>query len=103
MYYLQPKGFFVRIAGMITKDTKAKVIGAVQTHKTDVGSPQAQAAILTQRIKEVTEHLRSNKQDKHSRRGLLQMVGKRKRLLKYLKDKNYEAYQGLIAKLQLRK
>jgi small subunit ribosomal protein S15 len=88
---------------MITKDNKAKVIGDVQVHKTDVGSPQAQVAILTARIKEVTEHLKANKHDFHGRRGLLQMVGRRKRLLKYLQAKNYEAYQGLIAKLGLRK
>jgi small subunit ribosomal protein S15 len=88
---------------MITKETKAKVIESVQTHKTDVGSPQAQVAILTQRIKEVTEHLKANKHDFHGQRGLLQMVGKRKRLLKYLQSKDYEAYQGLIAKLGLRK
>lgn len=88
---------------MITKDTKAKVVAATQRHKTDVGSPEAQVAILTQRITEVTEHLKANKQDNHGRRGLLQMVGRRKRLLKYLQEKNYEAYQGLIQKLGLRK
>lgn len=88
---------------MITKDTKAKVIADVQVHKSDVGSTQAQVAILTQRIKEVTAHLQGNKQDIHGRRGLLQMVGRRKRLLKYLQAKNYEAYQSLIAKLGLRK
>jgi small subunit ribosomal protein S15 len=88
---------------MITKDTKAKVIGDVQTHKTDVGSTEAQVAILTERIKEVTAHLKEHKHDFHGRRGLLQMVGRRKRLLKYLQAKNYEAYQGLIAKLGLRK
>ena len=88
---------------MITKETKAKVVADVQLHKTDVGSPQAQVAILTQRIKEVTEHLKTNKHDFHGRRGLLQMVGKRKRLLKYLQSKNYEAYTALIAKLGLRK
>jgi small subunit ribosomal protein S15 len=91
------------MARMITKDTKAKVIAEVQTHEGDVGSPQAQVAILTQRIKEVTEHLKANKHDFHGRRGLLQMVGRRKRLLKYLQEKDYEAYQGLIAKLGLRK
>ncbi len=88
---------------MITKENKATVIGSVQVHKTDVGSPQAQVAILTARIKEVTEHLKVNKHDFHGRRGLLQMVGRRKRLLKYLQAKDYEAYQGLIAKLGLRK
>jgi small subunit ribosomal protein S15 len=88
---------------MITKDTKAKVIADVQRHKTDVGSPEAQVAILTQRIKEVTEHLKVNKHDFHGRRGLLQMVGKRKRLLKYLQGQSYEAYTALINKLGLRK
>ncbi len=88
---------------MITKETKAKVIESVQTHKTDVGSTETQVAVLTARIKEVTEHLQAHKHDNHGRRGLLQMVGRRKRLLKYLSTKNYEAYQGLIAKLGLRK
>lgn len=88
---------------MITTETKAKVITDNQTHKTDVGSPQVQVAVLTERIKEVTAHLQNNKHDFHARRGLLQMVGKRKRLLKYLQDKNYEAYTALIAKLGLRK
>ncbi|HSW80801.1 MAG TPA: 30S ribosomal protein S15 [Candidatus Saccharimonas sp.] len=88
---------------MITKDTKAKVIADVQLHKTDVGSIQAQIAILTQRIKELTLHLQANKQDIHSRRGLLSMVGKRKRLLKYLRDRDYDAYKALIIKLGLRK
>jgi small subunit ribosomal protein S15 len=88
---------------MITKDTKAKVVATTQRHKTDVGSPEAQVAVLTHRIKEVTEHLQANKHDFHARRGLLQMVGRRKRLLKYLQEKNYEAYQALIQKLGLRK
>ncbi len=88
---------------MITTDKKSKVIASVQTHKTDVGSPQVQVAVLSERIKEVTEHLKLNKHDNHARRGLLQMVGRRKRLLKYLQEKNYEAYTGLIAKLGLRK
>ncbi len=88
---------------MITKEEKTKAVELTQRHKTDVGSPEAQAAILTTRIKEVTEHLKLNKHDHHSRRGLLQMVGRRKRLLKYLQEKNYEAYTALIAKLGLRK
>ena len=88
---------------MITKDTKAKVVAVTQRHKTDVGSPEAQAAILTERIKEVTAHLKLNKHDFHGRRGLLQMVGRRKRLLKHLQEKNYEAYQAVVAKLGLRK
>ena len=88
---------------MITKDKKAKAVATTQRHKTDVGSPEAQAAILTERIKEVTEHLKQNKHDFHGRRGLLQMVGRRKRLLKYLQEKDYEAYQAVVAKLGLRK
>lgn len=88
---------------MITKENKAKVVATTQRHKTDVGSPEAQAAILTERIKEVTAHLKLNKHDFHARRGLLQMVGRRKRLLKHLQEKNYEAYQAVVAKLGLRK
>jgi small subunit ribosomal protein S15 len=88
---------------MITKENKAKVVETTQRHKTDVGSPEAQAAILTERIKEVTAHLKLNKHDFHARRGLLQMVGRRKRLLKHLQEKNYEAYQAVVAKLGLRK
>ncbi len=88
---------------MITKENKAKVVATTQRHKTDVGSPEAQVAILTERIKEVTVHLQQNKHDNHGRRGLLQMVGRRKRLLKYLQEKNYAAYQAVIAKLGLRK
>jgi small subunit ribosomal protein S15 len=88
---------------MITKENKAKVVATTQRHKTDVGSPEAQVAILTERIQEVTAHLKLNKHDFHGRRGLLQMVGRRKRLLKYLQEKNYEAYQAVVAKLGLRK
>ena len=88
---------------MITTETKAKVMGSVQRHKTDTGSPESQVAILTQRINEVNAHLKEHKHDFLSRRGLLQMVGRRKRLLKYLQDQDYEAYTKLIAKLGLRK
>lgn len=88
---------------MITKDNKAKAIALTQVAKDDVGSPQAQVAVLTARIKEVTEHLKANKHDNMARRGLIQMVGKRKRLLKYLENKNFEAYKAVVAKLGLRK
>lgn len=88
---------------MITSENKTKVITDHQTHKTDVGSTQVQIAILTTRIKEITVHLKENKHDQMGRRGLLQMVGRRKRLLKYLENKSYEEYQALIAKLGLRK
>ena len=88
---------------MITKEEKAKAIALTQVAKNDVGSPQAQASVLTARIKEVTEHLKANKHDHMARRGLIQMVGKRKRLLKYLENKDFETYKAVVAKLGLRK
>ncbi|PID30165.1 30S ribosomal protein S15 [Candidatus Saccharibacteria bacterium] len=88
---------------MITKDNKAKAITLTQTSKNDVGSPQAQVSVLTARIKELTEHLKLNKHDNMARRGLIQMVGKRKRLLKYLERKDFESYKSVVAKLKLRK
>lgn len=88
---------------MISKDNKANAIALTQVAKNDVGSPQAQISILTARIKEVTEHLKGNKHDHMARRGLIQMVGKRKRLLKYLERKNFDAYKAVVAKLGLRK
>ena len=88
---------------MITKDDKAKAIALTQVSKEDVGSPQAQVSILTARIKEVTEHLQTNKHDHMARRGLIQMVGKRKRLLKYLERNDFESYKATVAKLGLRK
>ena len=88
---------------MLSTEAKQKIVKDHQTSKTDTGSPEVQVAILTTRIHELTEHLRSNKQDEHTRRGLLQMVGKRKRLLKYLQAKDYASYQTLIAKLGIRK
>ena len=88
---------------MISKDNKAKAIALTQVGKDDVGSPQAQVSILTARIKEVTEHLKSNKHDNMARRGLIQMVGKRKRLLKYLETHDFDAYKATLDKLGLRK
>lgn len=88
---------------MITADNKAKALALTQTHKNDVGSPQAQASVLTTRIKEITEHLKTNKHDHMARRGLIQMVGRRKRLLKYLERKNFESYKATVAALGLRK
>ncbi len=88
---------------MITKDNKAKAIALTQVNKNDVGSPQAQISILTARIKEVTEHLKANKHDHMARRGLIQMVGRRKRLLKYLENTDYEAYKAVLETLGLRK
>ena len=88
---------------IITAENKAKAFSLTQTHKNDVGSPQAQASVLTTRIKEVTEHLKANKHDHMARRGLIQMVSRRKRLLKYLEAKDFEAYKAVVAKLGLRK
>ncbi len=88
---------------MITKDNKATAIALTQVNKSDVGSPQAQISVLTARIKEVTGHLKVNKHDNMARRGLIQMVGKRKKLLKYLENTNFEAYKAVLDKLKLRK
>ena len=88
---------------MITKDDKAKAIALTQVAKNDVGSPQAQVSVLTARIKEVTLHLQTNKHDHMARRGLIQMVGKRKRLMKYLERTDFESYKGTVATLGLRK
>ena len=88
---------------MITADNKAKAQALTQVHKTDVGSPQAQASVLTSRIKEVTEHLKTNKQDHMARRGLIQMVGRRKKVLKYLESKDFDAYKATVSTLKLRK
>jgi small subunit ribosomal protein S15 len=88
---------------MITADNKAKAIALTQTHKKDVGGPQAQASVLTTRIKEITEHLKGNKHDNMARRGLIQMVGKRKKLLKYLESKDFEGYKKVVSTLGLRK
>ena len=88
---------------MIRKEDKAAVIAANATHEGDTGSPEVQVAILTARIQELTEHLKVHKKDNHSRRGLMKMVGKRRRLLDYLAKKDIERYRALIAKLGIRK
>ena len=88
---------------MISKENKQQAIALTQVNKNDVGSPQAQVSVLTARIKEVTEHLKANKHDFMARRGLTQMVGQRKKLLKYLERKDFESYKDVISKLGLRK
>jgi len=88
---------------MISKKKKAAVIAEYARKEGDTGSPEVQIAILTARITELTEHLKLNKKDHHSRRGLLKMVGKRRGLLKYLRDTNLESYRSLIEKLEIRK
>ena len=82
---------------------KEEIIGEHRTHDGDTGSPEVQVAVLSRRIAHLTEHLREHKHDYHSRRGLLKMVGKRRRLLKYLQQKDVERYRTLIAKLGLRR
>jgi len=85
------------------KDEKTSVIEEYATHEGDTGSPEVQVAILTRRITELTEHFRTHKHDHHSRRGLLAMVGRRKRLLAYLAREDVTRYRTLIASLGLRK
>ena len=88
---------------MISKEKKAELIQAYGRKEGDTGSPEVQIAILTERINELTEHLKENQKDHHSRRGLLKMVGKRRGLLDYLKKNDLEGYRALIAKLGIRK
>lgn len=88
---------------MISSEKKTAIINEYARTAGDTGSPEVQIAILTARIQELTEHLKVNKNDHHSRRGLLKMVGKRRRLLAYLKDKDIERYRELIARLGIRK
>lgn len=88
---------------MISKEKKQEIIAAYGRNPQDTGSPEVQIALLTVRINELTEHLKANKKDHHSRRGLLKMVGQRRNLLEYLKRTDLEGYRALIAKLGLRK
>ncbi len=88
---------------MITKETKAQSMEEYATHPGDTGSPEVQVAILTYRINELNEHLKVHKKDHHSRRELLKMVGQRRNLLAYLRDKDIERYRSLLSRLNLRK
>ncbi len=88
---------------MAVVENKEEIIREHQTHEGDTGSPEVQVAVLTKRIVHLTDHVRIHKHDYHSRRGLLQMVGKRRRLLKYLQKKDIERYRALIARLGLRR
>lgn len=87
----------------MTKEKKQNIIGEYKVHENDTGSPEVQIAILTSRINELNEHLKTHKKDHHSRRGLLKMVGKRRNLLNYLKDNDIERYREVIGRLGLRK
>ena len=88
---------------MLTPELKQQIIADYATHEGDTGSPEVQVAILTYRINELNEHLKKNQKDFHSRRGLLKMVGQRRNMLAYLKEKDIERYRTLIARLNLRK
>lgn len=88
---------------MISKEKKTEIIAAYGRTPNDTGSPEVQIAILTERINELTEHLKTNLKDHHSRRGLLKMVGQRRGMLEYLKQTNLEGYRSLIERLGLRK
>ena len=87
----------------LTSEQKKTILGEYGLHETDTGSPEAQVALLTNRINTLTEHLKFHKHDHHSRRGLLLLVGRRRGLLKYLADNNIDRYRDLIARLGLRR
>ena len=88
---------------MLDKDTKGQVIGQFKVHDSDTGSPEVQIAILSHRINSLTEHFKTHKKDHHSRQGLLKMVGRRRKLLDYLRRKDEQRYQGVIKELGIRK
>jgi small subunit ribosomal protein S15 len=92
-------GFIVAL----TKDRKTDIIGSYKTHSADTGSPEVQVALLSERINYLTEHFKNHAKDHHSRRGLLKLVGQRRRLLDYLKRKDTERYAELIRRLGIRK
>ncbi|MGH9338649.1 MAG: 30S ribosomal protein S15 [Acidobacteriota bacterium] len=87
----------------LTKDKKIDIIGNFQLHGSDTGSPEVQVAILSERISYLTEHFKTHKKDHHSRRGLLKLVGQRRRLLDYLKKTDFNRYKELIEQLGIRK
>ena len=87
----------------LSKDRKTELIGNYKTHESDTGSPEVQVAILSERITYLTEHFKTHAKDHHSRRGLLMLVGKRRRLLDYLKTKDVQRYSDLIKRLNIRK
>lgn len=87
----------------LAPEQKRSLIEEFRTHESDTGSPEVQVALLTQRIRELTEHLRAHKKDHHSRRGLYKMIGQRRGLLDYLQRTDIERYRALVAKLGLRR
>ena len=95
--------FVEETAVALTKDRKTELIGTYKTHDGDTGSPEVQVAILSERINYLTEHFKAHAKDHHSRRGLLMLVGRRRRLLDYLKAKDAQRYADLIKRLNIRK
>jgi small subunit ribosomal protein S15 len=87
----------------LAKENKDKLIGEYHRHEKDTGSPEVQVALLSNRITQLTEHLQTHKHDESSRRGLLKLVGRRRRLLNYLRRKNYQEYIGITDKLNIRR
>ena len=87
----------------LDKEVKQKTIQELKTHETDTGSPEVQVGIITEKIKNITEHLKVNKKDHSSRRGLIMLVGKRNALLKYLKRQSNDRYSELVTKLKIRR
>ena len=96
-------GPYVEVGVALSKDRKTEVIGTYRTHNVDTGSPEVQVALLSERINYLTEHFKTHAKDHHSRRGLLKLVGQRRRLLDYLKRKDTERYAELIRRLGIRK
>lgn len=88
---------------VMTTEQKGEIVSGYRTHDTDTGSPEVQVAILTERIKYLTEHFKTHQKDHHSRRGLLKLVGQRRRLLDYLRKKDFNRYKELIERLGIRK
>ncbi|MEN6620759.1 MAG: 30S ribosomal protein S15 [Smithella sp.] len=88
---------------MLTTEQRSTIIGEYRLHDKDTGSPEVQIALLSARIEYLTEHFKSHKKDHHSRRGLLKLVGQRRRLLNYIKDSDIERYRNVIKRLGLRK
>ena len=87
----------------LTKEQKAQIVAANRLHDKDTGSPEVQVALLTKRINDLTEHMKTHKKDFHTRLGLLKMVGQRRRLLDYVKDRDLESYRQMLAELGLRR
>ena len=96
-------GPFVENTSVLTNERKSELIGTFKKHDSDTGSPEVQVALLSERINYLTEHFKSHVKDHHSRRGLLKLVGQRRRLLDYLKGKDVDRYGELIKKLGIRK